>query len=583
MANERIIPSDAPKSVATFSILSEGTAVSRTYNVLSIVVNKEVNRIASAVIVIADGNPAQESFEISNKADFEPGKEIEIKAGYRANEETIFKGIVIKHGIKVRKNGSLLIIECKDKAVKMTNVCKCKYFHDASDSDMMEELIDTYGIDKDVESTSITHKQVVQYNSTDWDFIVCRADVNGMLCITNDGKLSIAKPEFSGAEVLTLQYGATVHDLDAEIDARFQYKAVKASAWNFTDQELLDSVEAEDPGLPEAGNLDKDTLAGIIDEDEFRLFHSGKIEEPEMQQWVNAKMMKHQLARIRGKVKTDGTALALPGTIIQLNGAGERFEGKLFVTGVRQEIENGNWQTTIQFGVNPEWFVQTYMVEQPNAGAMLPGIKGLQVGIVTKLESDPDGEDRIQVKIPVINKDDEGTWCRVASLDAGEKRGMFFRPEIDDEVIVGFIDNDPRHAVVLGMLNSSAKPAPITAADDNHEKGYVSRSEMKMIFNDDKKTITIETPGGNKVLISEDEKKIHMEDQNGNKLTMSEDGIQIESIKDIIMKAPSGDMKCEGKNIEMKSSAQAKMEGGSGAELKSGGTTKVNGSMVQIN
>src|SRR5688572_2236285 len=327
MANERIIPSNAPKSAATFSILSGGTAVPRTYNVLSIVVNKEVNRIASATIVLADGDPAKESFEISNKPDFEPGKEIEIKAGYRSDEETIFKGIVIKHAIKVRRNGSLLIVECRDKAVKMTNASKCKYFHDVTDSDMMEELIDTYGLDKEIESTSITHKQVIQYNSTDWDFIVCRADVNGMLCIPNDGKLSIAKPAFSAAEVLTLQYGATVLDLDAEIDARFQYKAIKASAWNFTDQELLDSVEAEDPGLPEAGNLTADTLAAVVDEEEFRLYHSGKIEEPEMQQWVNAKMMKHQLAKIRGKVKTEGTAVVLPGTVIQLNGAGERFEG----------------------------------------------------------------------------------------------------------------------------------------------------------------------------------------------------------------------------------------------------------------
>jgi Rhs element Vgr protein len=464
----------------------------------------------------------------------------------------------------------------------MTNTCKSKYFHDATDSDVMEELIDAYGVDKDVESTSVTHKQLVQYNCTDWDFVLCRADVNGMLCITSDGKLSIARPDFSAAEVLTLQYGATVHDLDAEIDARFQYKTVKASTWNFTDQELLDTTESEDPGVPEAGNLSSTDLASVIDEEELRLYHSGKIEEPEMQQWVNAKMMKHQLAKIRGKIKTDGTSVVLPGTIVQLNGAGERFEGKLFVTGVRHEVEKGNWHTVIQFGINPEWFVQTYNTEQPNAGAMLPGIKGLHTGIVTKLESDPDGEDRIQVKIPVINKDDDGTWCRVASLDAGEKRGMYFRPEIDDEVVVGFIDNDPRHAVVLGMLNSSAKPAPITASDDNHEKGYVSRSEMKMIFNDDKKTITVETPGGNKVLISDDEKKIHLEDQNGNKITMSEDGIKLESCKDIIMKA-TGDMKCEGVNIEVKSSAQAKLEGGSGAEFKSGGTTKVSGSMVQIN
>ena len=29
---------------------------------------------------------------------------------------------------------------------------------------------------------------------------------------------------------------------------------------------------------------------------------------------------------------------------------------------------------------------------------------------------------------------------------------------MNDEVIVAFINDDPRHAIVLGMLNSSAKP-----------------------------------------------------------------------------------------------------------------------------
>ena len=154
--------------------------------------------------------------------------------------------------------------------------------------------------------------------------------------------------------------------------------------------------------------------------------------------------------------------------------------------------------------------------------------------------------------------------------------------EIEDEVIVGFINNDPRHAVVLGMLNSSAKPAPITAADDNHEKGYVSRSEMKMIFNDDKKSFSLETPGGNKFLITEEDKKIHLEDQNGNKITMNEDGIKMESIKDIILKA-SGDIKAEGTNISIKGSSETKVEGGSGAEVSSGATTKIKGSVVNIN
>ena len=125
--------------------------------------------------------------------------------------------------------------------------------------------------------------------------------------------------------------------------------------------------------------------------------------------------------------------------------------------------------------------------------------------------------------------------------------------------------------------------AVVAAADDNHEKGYVSRSEMKMIFNDDKKSFSLETPGGNKFLITEDEKKIHLEDQNGNKIIMNEDGITIESIKDLIFKAKK-DIKADAdSNIEMKAGAQLKAEGSAGAKLSSGGTTDVKGSIVNIN
>ncbi len=582
MPNERSIPSDKPKGVVTCKILSDGNEVSGQYHLMSVIVNKEVNRIPVATLVYTDGEPSKQSFELSGKADFEPGKEIEIQVGYSSDEQTVFKGIVIKHSIKVRKKNSLLIIECKDKAVKMTAACKNKYALETKDSDIIEELIDNYGLEKDVAATTVTHKQIVQYSCTDWDFMLCRADVNGLLCIANDGKLTVAPPEFGGDAALTIQYGATVHDLDAEIDARLQYKSVKGSVWNYTDQELSEDTEADDPGVPDAGNLSADTLADVIGESEYRLFNSAKIEEPELQAWVNAAMMKNRLAKIRGKVTTDGTAAVLPGQLIQLNGVGDRFEGKLFVTGIRHEVNEGNWLTTFQFGINPEWFAQTYNVLQPLSGAMLPAIQGLHIGIVTQLENDPDGEDRILVKIPVINNDEDGIWCRVSTLDAGENRGTFFRPEIEDEVIVGFINNDPRHAVVLGMLHSSAKPAPIAAADDNHEKGYVSRSEMKMIFNDDVKSFSLETPGGNKFLITEEDKMIHLEDQNGNKITMNEDGITMESIKDIILKA-ANDIKAEGINIELVGSAQATLEGGAAAEISSGGSTDVKGAIVNIN
>jgi Rhs element Vgr protein len=420
MANERTIPSDQPKSVATFTLLSGGSELSKAYHVLSIAVSKEINRIPSATIILKDGEPSRQSFEISNKADFEPGKEIEIKAGYRSDEQSIFKGIVIKHGIKVRKSGAILIIECKDKAVKMTVACKSKYFHDVKDSDVIEELIDAHGLEKEVEATTVQHKQLVQYNTTDWDMALCRSEVNGLLCFVNDGKVKLGKPEFGGNAVLTIQYGATVRDLDAEIDARLQYKTVKGSTWNFSEQELNDSIEAADPGVPDAGNLSADALADVISDEEFRLYHSGKMEDPEMQAWVNAALLKHRLAKIRGRVTVDGTAAVEPGKLIQLNGVGERFEGKLYVTAVQQSINKGNWETIFQFGINPEWFAQSFNLQQPLAGALLPGIQGLHIGIVAKLEGDPDGEDRIQVRVPVIHKEDEGAWSRLSKHDAGK-------------------------------------------------------------------------------------------------------------------------------------------------------------------
>ncbi len=582
MPGERVIPSDQPKSVATYTVLSDGAELPRTHQILSISVSREINRIPSATLVLLDGEPSRETFAISEKVDFEPGKEIEIKVGYRSDEQTLFRGVVTKHGIKVRKRASVLIVECKDRAMRMTVACKSRYFHDVKDSDLLEELLDAHGLEKEVEATSVEHKQLVQYNSTDWDMALCRAEVNGLLCFVKDGRVRLAKPDFSAPPALTIQYGATVHDLDAEIDARLQYRSVKGVAWNPADQELGDRIEASDPGVPEAGNLKPDALADVAGEADFTLFHGGKLEDTELQAWVDACLMKHRLAKVRGRVSIDGTAAVAPGQLIELRGVGDRFQGKLYVTGVRHALGKGEWETTLQFGLSPDWFAETYAIARPMAGGLLPPVHGLHAGVVTKLEGDPEGEERIQVRIPVIHKTDEGAWCRLGTLDAGQDRGTFFRPEIEDEVVVGFLDSDPRHAVVLGMLHSGKHPAPEPASDDNHKKGYQSREKLKLVFDDEKKTVTLETPGGNKLLISEDEKKIHLEDQNGNKLIMDSNGIVIESIKDVVFKAAT-DLKAEAQQVDFKGSTNVKLAGPSGSELTLSTTADLKGPIVNIN
>src|SRR4051812_36833256 len=99
---ELLIPNESRHNVASFTITIEGTAMNAAYQVLSVVVNKEINRVPVAKIVIRDGEAALRTFAISNTDDFVPGKKVKIKLGRDGDNTQVFKGIITKHSIKVK-------------------------------------------------------------------------------------------------------------------------------------------------------------------------------------------------------------------------------------------------------------------------------------------------------------------------------------------------------------------------------------------------------------------------------------------------------------------------------------------------
>ena len=580
MTASRNITTYKSADLVTYKILVDGTELPATVSVLNINIEKELIRIPSAKIMIADGNPSEQDFPVSNDSLLIPGKEIEIKAGYHSDEETIFKGIIIKHSLKIRAGNSMLIIECRDKAVKLTVGRKNKYFQDSTDSDIMEEIIGGYGLDKDIESISFKHKKLVQYNCSDWDFIVARAQANGKVCAVDDGKITIKAPDFTQTEVETVAFGATLLDFDAEIDARNQFSKITSNSWDPSKQEVVE-VEAVDPSVSLNGNLTNSELASVVDLANLELNYGGIASDQSLQDWSNARTLFNQLAKVRGRLKFQGIPACKPNTTLMLEGVGDRFTGKIYISAIRHEITEGQWTIDAQFGFNPTWFTELYDINDRPSSGLFAAIHGLQVGIVTDLV-DPDGEDRVQIKCPIIDNNSDGIWARIASLDAGEKRGIFFRPEIGDEVIVGFINDNPNDAIVLGMLNSSAKPAPLTASNDNPEKGFITRSEIKFVFNDQKKSVVLETPGGKKITVDDDAGEIKLEDENSNVIKMNADGIKMESNGKISLKAAQ-DLTIEGMNVSIKASAQFKGEGSAGAEISTSAVAILKGSMVQIN
>lgn len=263
MNNSGYIQTAKNPDLVTYKVMSGGTELPGKYGVKNIIVEKEFNRIPYARIVILDGSVPEQDFKLSNEDLLIPGKEIEITAGYHSEEETIFKGVVVKHNIKIRNGSSYLIVECRDKAVKMTLGRKSKYFYESTDSDVIEELVGNNGLTADVETTSNSHKELVQYQASDWDFMLTRAQVNGKLCSVEDGTIKIAKPDFSGEAVETVVYGSSVHEFDGEIDARDQFNKITAKTWSYTDQELTE-VEAQDPAVNLNGNLSSGDLADVF-------------------------------------------------------------------------------------------------------------------------------------------------------------------------------------------------------------------------------------------------------------------------------------------------------------------------------
>lgn len=597
MPLSQTLPGNQQTDLVTYTIKINDTAVSVQYQVTSILVSKEVNRIPFAKLMIYDGDAAAQDFSISNEETFVPGAEIEITAGYDSDETSIFKGIILRHSLKIRNDSSpLLILDCRDKAVKMTVARRNKYFNDKKDSEAVEEIAGTYQLDTDIEETNVQHEAIVQYDCTDWDFIVSRVEANGKLCFVDDAKLTVKKPDFTTDAVLDAVFGATIIELDADLDARNQYQSMKAQTWDYSNQAIT-SVDAEEPGFEENGNISASDLGNVLGIAEYDLFSGEDITENELQDLANARLQKARMSRSRGRVRFRGYGQINPGDLINIGGVGDRFNGKVFVSGVRHEIVNGLWNTDVQFGLSNEQFTKQPDVHSSPAADMLPAIQGLQIGVVTDLESDPESQDRVRVRLPIIDANEEGVWSRVACLDAGDNRGTFFRPEIGDEVLVGFLNNDPRNPVVLGMLNSSSKPAPLTASNQNDEKGYVSRSGMKMIFNDSENSIKIQTPAGKKVTISESDSVIKIEDENGNSISMDASSVTIQSAADISLKA-GANLTIEAVNITLSPSASFAMSAG-GASLSAGngsasisaptlniegsGATNIKGGIVMIN
>ncbi|WP_187428042.1 hypothetical protein ROLI_001580 [Roseobacter fucihabitans] len=588
MADSPTFDTDGPVGV---SIKINGSAISDVLLVASVKVYKQLGRIPEAVVTIETGSIPANEFDVVDGAEFDLGAKIEVSAFYGDEAEgLLFKGIIYGKRLRIRAaDPPQMILTCRDKAAVMNVVSKTTPFADQKDSDVMSNIIKQSGLTADIKATQIAARDQLQHNCTDWDFLRMLADRNGYILLSDDEKIKAAPPDVNGAAVLSLTLGVDIITFDAEADTRALIGEASGRSWDEAGQDIVEE-DAKAPKDLKWGNLKNDALSDVIGGAKRGFAIPDVMDAADMGVIASARRLRSSLSALQGRCSFQGNAKPLPDTMIEIAGVGERFGGTAYISGVEQQIERGEWTTEVMLGLPADWRSDVSDLGGADAAGLTTPIRGLQIATVVTLMQDPDDRLRVQVKLPMLGIEETLVWARFAAPYATADAGIQFMPEIGDEVVVAFLNADPNAPVILGSLHNGTAAQPYTPDEPNTFKGIVSKSRMKIEFEDEKKILTLETPGGHKVVMDDDTNTVTITDSNGNEMEMAAAGIALDSPGDITLTAKGKialeavqDVTVEGLNVELSANAQITASGNASAELSSSGQTVVKGSIVMIN
>jgi uncharacterized protein involved in type VI secretion and phage assembly len=196
-------------------------------------------------------------------------------------------------------------------------------------------------------------------------------------------------------------------------------------------------------------------------------------------------------------------------------------------------------------------------------------LSGIVVGVVTN-NKDDDGLGRVKVKFPWLSSTIDSFWARLATPMAGAGRGLYFLPEVDDEVLITFERGDLSRPIVLGSLWNGKDLPPATNDDGANDVRLIrSRSGHTIKLNDadGKETVeVIDASGKNSIVI----------DTASNTVTVQSEG-------DLVLAAPRGLVRITGKTVEIESTAKMKLNAGADFDVSTPATLNIAGKLVNIN
>lgn len=192
---------------------------------------------------------------------------------------------------------------------------------------------------------------------------------------------------------------------------------------------------------------------------------------------------------------------------------------------------------------------------------------GVAVGMVTN-NLDPEGLGRVKLCFPWLAEGAESSWARVVAPGAGLDRGVYFLPDVGDEVLVVFEHGHIDFPVVLGSLWNGVDTPPETNDGLNNLRTIKSRSGHTVRFDD--------TPGA---------EKIEIVDSTGlNSVTVDAvlGSITVNAVAGITLQS-AGPLTLSGAGVDIQSTAGVTINAAATVDVTAGPGVNVTGGVINLN
>jgi phage protein D/phage baseplate assembly protein gpV len=567
-------------------------------SILDITVEEEINEGAHFQITVnIEFDLATHEFKWLDDSLFNPGNTIKIKMGYENVLHDMLTGKItsLEPRFFSGENPSLIVRGHDLSYDYFKKPSPEKPFVEMKYSDIIQSIASDAQLKPVVDNTEKYETLITKTNDeTYYVFLEKLANKVGYQLKIDNKTLYFTKYENDTDAIFTLELGTDIISFSPSFNTTGLITEVEVRGYNPQDpsKPIVGTAKAGDEGSQESGKKTASQVAEQLYGTVKKVISNAAVNsEEQAKKMAQSILSKASESLIEGNVKCIGIPEIRAGVNVMIEKAGKIFSGKYYVKSVTHTINNSGYLTSFSVGAKTNTLYDAMGSKQDKTGS----ISGVMPGTVTN-NQDPEELGRIKIKFYVESEDNETGWVSIATPMAGAQRGMFFLPEVGDEVLVAFENGDINRPYVIGALWSGKAAPPETNSDGkNNIRKICSRSGHEIIFNDDsensQENIEIHSKSGHTILLDDtsDKGKIEIKTSAEHKIvlddTSGKEKIEItdkDGSNKIIIDSAGGSISMESSKITIKADT-VEIHSGSSLTLKSDSDLTVKGSTVKIN